>query len=35
MKDNTEYVGFITFTGDEPCKNGVGIQCLIHKNIGY
>jgi hypothetical protein len=35
MKDNTEYVGFITLTGDEPCRNGVGIQCLIHKNIGY
>jgi len=26
MMDNTEYT-FIPFTGDEPCKIGVGIQC--------
>jgi len=28
MMDNKEYIGFITFTGNEPCKSGVGILCL-------
>jgi len=28
MMDKTKYVGFIAFTGDEPCKCGVRTQCL-------
>ena len=26
--DNTEYIGFIPFTDDEPCKSAVGSLCL-------
>jgi len=26
--DNTEYIGFIPFTYDQPCEIAVGILCL-------
>ena len=26
--DNTEYIGFIPFTDDQPCEIAVGILCL-------
>jgi len=28
MMDNIEYIGFIPFIDDEPCKSGVGSLCL-------
>lgn len=33
--DNTEYIRYIPFTGDEPCKSEVGTLCLKDCKMYY